>query len=141
MRLIEDVKSDLRALDRSDEALMKFGRTVGGVFLMIATVIFIIRSATPAFIVTALVGTVLAFAGMAAPRMLRTVHLVWMGMAFVLGWFVSRLVLAVFFFLIITPVAFAARMAGKKFLDTEFGKGASTYWIEKKDHVRYDRMW
>lgn len=72
--------------------------------------------------------------------MLKGIYRVWMGFAFVMGWFVSRIVLAIFFFLIITPVAMIARIVGKKFLHTEFKTGQSSYWIAKKSQPRYDRM-
>jgi hypothetical protein len=140
MSLIDDIKGDIRALDCSPNGLTKFGRTVGGVFLLIATAIYLFRHVTPTVIVFGAAGALLALAGMFFPRSLKQVYRVWMGMAFVIGWFVSRIVLALFFFLIITPVAIAARIAGKKFLNTEFKTGRSSYWIEKRSPSRYDRM-
>ncbi len=140
MSLINDVKGDIRALDCSREGLVKFGRTVGGVFLLIATVVYIFRDLTTTVLVLGSVGGVLVLFGLIAPMPLKPVYKAWMGMAFVLGWIVSRVILAFFFFLVITPVAFAARVSGKKFLHTEFKTGQQSYWIEKKDTIRYDKM-
>jgi hypothetical protein len=140
MSLIKDVRGDIRALDCSEASLVKFGRTVGGVFLLIATAVFIFRHVTTAVIVFTVAGGVLVFFSMTAPTILRPVYRVWMGLAFVLGWIVSRVILALFFFVIITPVAFVARVTGKKFLNTDFKTGQTTYWIEKQSHSRYDKM-
>lgn len=140
MSLIKDVRSDLRALDCSEESLVKFGRTVGGVFLLIATAIYIFRTVTDAVVIFTMLGAALVLHSMAAPKRLRMVYRVWMGMAFVLGWIVSRAILALFFFVIITPVALAARVVGKKFLDTEFKTGQQSYWIEKINKPQYDKM-
>lgn len=140
MSLINDVKSDVRALDCSEAALFKFGRTVGGVFLLLATIIYILHDVTKTVVVLAVAGGLLAFFGMVAPKLLKPVYRVWMGIAFVLGWIVSRIILAIFFFLLVTPVAIAARVMGKKFLNTDFRTGQSSYWIEKKTQTRYDKM-
>ena len=140
MSLIKDVKADVRALDCTEPSLVKFGRTVGGVFLLIATVVYIFRSASTSFIVCASTGALLVLCSMMAPKMLRGVYRIWMGAAFVFGWIVSRVILALFFFVIITPVALAARVAGKKFLNTDFKTGQESYWIRKTSQIRYDKM-
>ena len=140
MSLLHDVRSDLHALDCSETGLVKFGRTVGGVFLLIATIVYIVRDITPAMIVCATVGSLLAIASLTAPMMLRQIYKVWMAVAFVLGWIVSRVILALFFFVIITPVAVAARIAGKKFLNTDFKTGQQSYWIAKEHRAQYDKM-
>jgi len=140
MSLIKDVRGDIRALDCSREGLVKFGRTVGGVFLLIATVVYIYRDVTPTVLVLGGAGGALVIFSMLAPMLLKRIYKAWMGMAFVLGWIVSRVILAFFFFLVITPVAFAARVSGKKFLHTEFKTGQQSYWIAKTDKIRYDKM-
>jgi hypothetical protein len=140
MSLINDVRGDVRALDCSEASLVKFGRTVGGVFLLIATAIYIFRHVSTTLIVCAVAGAALVFFALTAPMLLKHVYKVWMGIAFTLGWIVSRVILALFFFVVITPVAFVARVTGKKFLNTDFRTGQQSYWIEKKHHSQYDKM-
>jgi Saxitoxin biosynthesis operon protein SxtJ len=140
MSLINDVRGDLRALDCSEAGLVKFGRTVGGVFLLIATGVYLFRHVSAAMFVCAAAGSVLVLFSMTAPLLLRGVYRIWMGAAFTLGWIVSRAILALFFFVVITPVAFAARMTGKKFLNTDFKTGQQSYWIEKQHRSHYDKM-
>lgn len=41
------------------------------------------------------------------------IHRAWMGLARILGWVNSRIILFVVFFFILTPIAFFARISGK----------------------------
>lgn len=61
-----------------------------------------------------------------------------MGFAVIMGWIMSRLVLSILFFLVITPISILARVFNKKFLEIEFDKDADTYWVSKKS-VEFDK--
>lgn len=52
-----------------------------------------------------------------APMLLAPVYVVWMKLAFLLGWVNSRILLCVIFFLIITPIALIARIFNRDALD------------------------
>lgn len=56
----------------------------------------------------------------------------WMKFAYALGWVNTRILLTLFFFLIITPVAVAMRLLGKDILSQRLDPGAETYWIPKE---------
>lgn len=56
----------------------------------------------------------------------------WMKFAHALGWVNTRILLSLFFFLIITPVAVAMRLLGKDILDQRLDPGTETYWIPKQ---------
>ncbi len=57
---------------------------------------------------------------------------VWMGIAVVLGYFVSRIILGVFFFGVFTAVRAVNRVIGKPLLDTAWNKTArDSYWIPR----------
>jgi Saxitoxin biosynthesis operon protein SxtJ len=51
--------------------------------------------------------------GLARPQALRWIYTGWMVVAFPIGWAVSRLALALVFYVVITPVAYAFRAAGR----------------------------
>ena len=46
-----------------------------------------------------------------------------------LAWFMTRLVLSIFFFLIMTPWVLVLRLFGKRFLETRWKAGEETYWV------------
>ncbi len=52
----------------------------------------------------------------------------WMSIALVLGFFVSNLVLAIVFYLVITPFGFVMRILKKDPIKKEFRTSEKTYW-------------
>lgn len=55
----------------------------------------------------------------------------WMKLAEALSFVMTRLLLAVFFFLVLTPIGLFMRLIGKRPLDLSWKDGRSSYWIEK----------
>jgi hypothetical protein len=55
----------------------------------------------------------------------------WMKLALVLSWVMTRVILSVFFFVVLTPVGLVMRALGKAPLDLRWKDGKATYWIEK----------
>lgn len=60
----------------------------------------------------------------------------WMKFAEVLSWVSTRVILGVFFFLILTPVSFVMKLLGRAPLDLAWKDGRATYWIDKKEPER-----
>lgn len=75
---------------------------------------------------------------------LRPIYVVWMKFAFVLAWVNTRILLGVFFFLILTPLGLVMRLFGKDFLDEKIDKQATTYWKRREpaplDPKRYENL-
>lgn len=71
--------------------------------------------------------------GLVALKTLDPVYVGWMAMAKMMGYVMTRVILTVLFYLVVTPVSIAARLSGKRFLDLEFDKDADSYWIERKN--------
>lgn len=57
---------------------------------------------------------------------------IWMTFACIMGFFVSRILLSVLFYVVLTPISIIMRIFGLKFLDKSFDKDTSSYWIERK---------
>jgi multisubunit Na+/H+ antiporter MnhG subunit len=62
----------------------------------------------------------------------------WMKFAHALGWVNTRILLVLFFFLIITPVSLFMRMIGKDLLSRRIEPELETYWNDREDHS-FDR--
>ncbi|MFO7448235.1 MAG: SxtJ family membrane protein [Ignavibacteriaceae bacterium] len=141
MSWISDVKHDLGKLDVSVKSLKKFGITVGIVFLLISA--WFMWANFPFFwkYLFFAVGALLLSGGILIPAHLKTVYKIWMGLAFVLGWLVSRVILTILFFLVLLPVGILAKIFGKKFIDTEIDEKSGSYWIKRKDSkINYEKM-
>ena len=115
---------------KTKKELCKFGVTVGVVFCLLGALLcwrgkgyyyyFLILGG--AFIIPALV----------VPMILRPVEKVWMGAAKCMGWVMTRVILSILFYLVLTPVGLIAKLVGKDFLDLEFDRNAESYWIPKE---------
>jgi hypothetical protein len=64
--------------------------------------------------------------------------------AIVLGWVNTRLLLGLFFFLLVTPVGLVLRLVRRDPLDRKFDASAATYWKrrgpQRFERGRYQRM-
>ncbi len=85
---------------------------------------------------TVFVGLAVALGGFAllAPGLLGPVHKVWMGMALALGWFNTRLLLSVMYFLTMTPIGVLMRVAGRDPMNRRL-RDRQSYWIQRKQHI------
>jgi hypothetical protein len=91
-------------------------------------------------------GALLVFLGLAAPRSLKGTYLVWMALAFTLGLMISTLILTLFYFLVLTPIALAGRLIGKDFLSEKRDPGAPSYWLARsrnpaREPTDYERQY
>ena len=69
--------------------------------------------------------------GLARPRWIKPVFVVWMRAAHPIGWVVSRIVLGTLFYGLFTPVAFVLRLIGRDALALKARPKAETYWHSK----------
>lgn len=67
------------------------------------------------------------------PVWLRPLYVVWMKLAFVLGWLNMRILLCVFFYAVLTPVGLLMRFLGKDPLEKKFRSAQATYWKPKEE--------
>ncbi len=142
MSWTSDVRDEIRRLRYTTKELRKFAYFVGSVLILIGAAGIFKHWRYGSIAVLIIAGLLLGLCGLLFPNALKKVYMVWMGLAFALGWIVSRAILVLLFYLVITPVSIAARLAGKKFIDIEFPKKGATYWVPKghSKKVRYDRM-
>jgi len=55
---------------------------------------------------------------------------IWMGFAFVMGNIMSRLVLTVLYYFIVTPIGLLSRLVGRDLLSLKPDKSKNSYWID-----------
>jgi len=145
MSWISDVKTDLKALELSKKKLRNFGLLVGGIFLLLSVWIFFSQrnrlpetsNYTFAYIFL-VVGGILFLFGALFPLLLKTTYKIWMGLAIAMGWVVSRILLIILFYLVVTPIRLIAKLSGKKFLDLKFRDNKSSYWVIKPKDAKID---
>jgi hypothetical protein len=81
--------------------------------------------------------------GLVIPFALKPVYKAWMVMAVIMGFIMTKVIMGVIFYMIVTPIGFVASIIGKNFLDMKIDKKAKSYWMvretvrkEKSDYER-----
>lgn len=105
----------------------KFAFTVGAAFLLIAAVVWWRRGPVPGAFVPGVLGACLVVAGLFFPAHLTLVHQAWMGLAALISRVTTPIVMAVIYFVVITPIGILRRTIGRNPLDHEPNPDSS-YW-------------
>ena len=93
-------------------------------------------------VVFIILGIFLILFGALFPKFLKSVYRYWMTAAFVLGWFVSRFLLTILFFMVLTPIALIAKLFKKEFLNLNYKQNQQSYWIKKTtSKINYEKMY
>ena len=131
-------KDDADARTRQRRKLRNFGLTVGIAFGVLAGLLFWRDKAH--YVYFAVISIVFLGLGLVVPVVLKPVERVWMTAARAMGWFMTRVLLTIMFFVVFTPIGLIARLFGKDFLNLRTDKSATTYWIyrEPRDMTKED---
>ena len=90
MSWISDVKDELDRLKKNYADLRKFGLLVGTVFVLLGTAGYFKHWSAYVFLPEEIAGAFLLLSGWLRPALLARLYTLWMGIAFALGWLVSR---------------------------------------------------
>jgi len=64
------------------------------------------------------------------PVILKPLYILFSYVGLVMGWVMTRIIITILFYLVLTPIGLIAKVTGKSFLDTGFRKNQSSYWKE-----------
>lgn len=144
MSLINEVRSGLSRLEQSKRDMKKFGFTMAIALGVLAALVFFFGSHPERSYWLGGIALLFLFLGFLIPQLLKPIHLLWMGLALVLGFFMSRLLLTILFFLILTPIGFIMRLFGKDLLDEKLQRDKNSYWIKREQDQnpqRYEKLY
>jgi hypothetical protein len=127
------IKDEIKNIKQTTKDLRNFGLTVGIVILLIA--FFLIWKQKPSQFYFFSIGVFLVLSGIFFPSILRPLNKAWMTLAVLLGWVMTRVILSLLFYLVITPISLIARISGKHFLDLKIDKSRTSYWEKRKNSV------
>jgi hypothetical protein len=72
----------------------------------------------------------LGVAGYLRPGFIRPMYVVWMALAFPIGWTISHLLLLVVYYLVLTPIGLLMRLVGYDPMNRQFDRAANSYWTQ-----------
>jgi hypothetical protein len=73
---------------------------------------------------------------------IKLTKLIYLGLiliTFPIGWAISFILMAIFYFLLITPLGLVFRLMGKDLLNQKFDSNAKSYWVVRKPPENIDR--
>ena len=70
--------------------------------------------------------------GLINSKLLSPLNKLWIKLGEILGMIIAPIVMALVYFVILTPVSFIVRLFGKDLLGLKFLKEKETYWIKRK---------
>ena len=122
---IKSKKSDLR----------NFGITIGMILLIISG--FLFWKEKESFQIFLAIGITLFLTAIAIPFVLKPVYWIWMIFAVILGWFMTRVILSLLFYVVFTPIGLTLRFFGKQFLELQWDKSKESYWnFRTNEHLK-----
>ena len=124
------------------EEIRKFGIVIGIILIIIGVILFWKKNISyPMLMIT---GIFLLVGGLSIPIILKPIYLIWMIFATILGWLMTRVILSLLFFGLITPISLIARLMGKKFIYLKGDKINNSYWnyrSNRAQNVDYEKQY
>lgn len=116
---------------KTTKELRKFGFVMTIAFGLLAGVLF--WKGKFAWVYLASLSSVFLLPALIYPRLLSPVEYYWMAFAEKLGEIMTRVILTLLFFLVVTPLGLCIRLFGKDLLGIKIDKDAESYWIRVPD--------
>ena len=148
MAIVKEVLHEVRELPAEPRDLRKFSVTVGIAFVLLWAVFayalpyLIGRGGDLALLWQ--IGVALAVVGSILPAVVKPLFYAWMTMALVLGYVMTRVLLTIFFFLVLTPVGLVFKLIGRDALARKLDRDGESYWIRKEylidDRSRFEKF-
>ncbi len=123
--------NDIKNIKSSKSDIRKFGILVGSVLTLIGLIL--LWKELNSFKLFIILGVALISFGMILPKLLKPIYFVWMTIATILGWIMTRVILTILFYIILTPISLIARLFKVRFLDLTWNKDVESYWIIRSD--------
>ena len=73
--------------------------------------------------------------GLINSKLLSPLNSIWIKFGELLGKIIAPIVMAIVFFIILTPISLIVRLFGKDLLGLKFTKKIKTYWIKRKKDI------
>ena len=131
MNWIKEISKEIKTLDTSSKEIRKFGLVIAIALGVIGSFVYVKFGNFDVVGWLWGIGLLFLILGFILPSVLRPVYRIWMLLAYLIGGIVSRVILTVLFYVVLTPTGLVLRLFGKDVLDQRFEKDRESYWIKK----------
>ena len=126
---------EIKNIKSEKSYLRNFGITVGIILLIISG--FLFWKENESFQIFLIVGVTFLLTAVAIPVFLKPVYVPWMAFAHILGWFMTRVILSLLFYVVFTSIGLTLRFFGKQFLELRWDKSKESYWnFRTNEHLK-----
>jgi len=133
---------EIKNIKTGKKDIRSFGVTFGIIFLIIAG--FLYYQEKYSFQLFIYLAGSFSGLGIILPIILKPFYMVWMIFAVILGWFMTKVILSLLFYLIITPIGLFLRIIGKDLLNLKEKKQQKSYWnmrnSEEEQNQNYEKQ-
>ena len=116
---------ELKNINTSKKDIRSFGITIGIILLIVSAVLLYYNKES--YQSLAIMASTFIGLGIILPVLLKPAYLVWMTFAVILGWVMTRVILSIVFYLIMTPIGLISRLLGEDFLALK-RKDSNSHW-------------
>jgi hypothetical protein len=124
------LKKEISQIKSGPKEIKSFARLVGTILLLLGA--FLTWKQNSGGVPPLILGVLLWVFGQFAPKFLIPVQKVWMTLALMMGWVMSRVILTIFFYLVLTPIGVVLKLMRKDLLDVKIDKRVESYWKPKE---------
>lgn len=136
------IKEEIKNINYDKKELVKFSRVMFGALLIISGLLFYFDKSS--YIYFIILSVLFLIIGLSFPSVLKPVYKAWMTLAVILGFIMTRVILSILFYIVITPIGIIGRIFGKKFIEKNYDKNKNSYWnyrtIKTKTKEEYERQ-
>lgn len=120
--ILEEIKN----IKSNKKDLKKFGITIGGALLIISAFLYFYEKPSAPYFMGG--GFVFQIIAQIFPILFLPLQKIWMTFAVIMGFVMTRIILSLLFYVIITPINYISKLFGKDFLDLKIEKQKKSYW-------------
>ncbi|AFN74876.1 hypothetical protein MROS_1642 [Melioribacter roseus P3M-2] len=131
MSWIKNITEEVNNLKPDNKATRKFPLIFGIIFLSIF--LYFQFATGRSYTLLLFLAILSGLAGFLPVKTIYPVYKIWMTIAVFLSYFMSRFILIVLFYFIITPIGLFLRLFGKEFLELRFDKEKKSYWNKREE--------
>ena len=130
--MIEEIKN----IPNSNKDIKSFGITIGIILFIISGLL--LYYGKEFYQLIAIIASTFIALGFIMPILLKPIYLVWMTFAAILGWVMTRVILSLVFYLIMTPIGLLTRLLGEDFLALR-RKKSDSYWNHRDSSLELNQ--
>ena len=82
-----------------------------------------------------IISVIFLILGLLNSKLLSPLNNLWIKFGEILGKVIAPIVMAVVYFLILTPISLLVRLFGKDLIEIKFNNNVKSYWIKRKKHL------